>query len=246
MKKLILIAVLVICVCFIISCGSEYNKDYVYDGESLIGKWQETDFDEKYYKIYEFNGDGTVTFSYFTYGISYGDSYSSRTQDYRVDGTNTLVLIEDFNGKNMESEFDFSINEDGRLVLHADDTDVNILEPYKLGYDDIDKSPVIGKWVDKTDKGTDLFWFLETGECMIFANIKGEIPDNVDDIDKAGFEFDLIQTMLYATNGDKIHILFSDEFMVSAENVGIAEYEINGDTLSIGSDELNVTLTRCK
>ena len=70
MKKLILISVLAIIACFMISCGSKYNKDYVYDGTSLVGKWQEEDFDEKYYKIYDFKADGTVTFSYYTYGIS--------------------------------------------------------------------------------------------------------------------------------------------------------------------------------
>ena len=51
MKKLILISVLAIIACFMISCGSKYNKDYVYDGTSLVGKWQEEDFDEKYYKM---------------------------------------------------------------------------------------------------------------------------------------------------------------------------------------------------
>jgi len=246
MKKLIFAAVLIIFVCFMISCGSEYNKDYVYDGESLVGKWQEVDFDEEYYKLYEFKADGTVTFSYYTFGISYGNDYSTRTQDYRVDGTNTLVLIEDFNGKKIESEFDFSINEDGRLVLHADDTDVNILEPYKLKYDDADKSPVVGKWLDVRENGTDLFWFLETGECMIFANVKGEIPDDVSEIENEDFEFDLIQTMLYATYEDKINILFSDQFVVSPENVGVADYEINGDTLTISANDLNVTLKRSK
>ena len=246
MKKLILISVLAIIACFMISCGSKYNKDYVYDGTSLVGKWQEEDFDEKYYKIYDFKADGTVTFSYYTYGISYGESYGSRTQDYRVDGANTLVLIEDYNGKKIESKFNFSINEDGSLVLNADGEDVNILMSYSLPYDDGDKSPVVGKWLDKTENGGDLFWFLDSGECMIFANVKGEIPEDVADIDKSNFDFDLIQTMLYVTYGNKMNILFSDEFMVSPENVGITEYKIEGDKLVIGSDKEAITLERCK
>ena len=146
----------------------------------------------------------------------------------------------------IESKFNFSINEDGSLVLNADGEDVNILMSYSLPYDDGDKSPVVGKWLDKTDKGTDLFWFLESGECMIFANVKGEIPEDVADIDKSNFDFDLIQTMLYVTYGDKMNILFSDEFMVSPENVGITEYKIEGDKLIIGSDKEAITLERCK
>ena len=39
MKKLILITILIVCAVFLVSC-SEYDKDYVYDGESLVGIWQ--------------------------------------------------------------------------------------------------------------------------------------------------------------------------------------------------------------
>ena len=51
MKKLLVITVLILCAVFLVSC-SEYDRDYVYDGSSLVGVWQERDFDEKFYKIY--------------------------------------------------------------------------------------------------------------------------------------------------------------------------------------------------
>ena len=68
MKKIILITIFIVCVVFLVSC-SEYDKNYVYDGESLIGVWQERDLDEDFYKIYEFKADGTVTQTCYTQGI---------------------------------------------------------------------------------------------------------------------------------------------------------------------------------
>ena len=247
MKKVIIAALLSLIVCFLVSCGSEYDKDYVYDGESLLGRWQEVDYDERLYKIYEFKNDGTVTFRYYTYGIVYSDSYGTRTQEYRTEGTNTLILVEEFNGKKIDTEFKFSINKDGRLVMHADDTDVNVLEPYDLGYDIGNESPVVGKWMNKTDSGNNLFWFRETGACIIYYNMTGTVPDKIEDMDTdPSINFDLVGSMLYSTKGDKINVLFSDKYEVAYQNVGRGNYEINGNKLIISTDKGSFELERCE
>ena len=130
-----------------------------------------------------------------------------------------------------------------------------MLEPYDLEYDDWDKSPVVGQFIGdisvesngQTVTQKNLFWFLDSGECMIFINPKGEIPKDVADIDDPTFEFDLIQTMLYVTYGDKMNILLSDSYIVSPENVGIISYKLEGDTLTLsGLDSEDIVLTRCK
>ena len=95
MKKLIVTFIVVILACMFTSC-SKYDKNYVYDGTSLVGKWQEVDFEEGLYKIYEFKADGTVTYTFYTYGIVYGDDLNGVTQEYRVDGNNTLVLVDSY------------------------------------------------------------------------------------------------------------------------------------------------------
>ena len=245
MKKLLVITVLILCAVFLVSC-SEYDRDYVYDGSSLVGVWQERDFDEKFYKIYEFKADGTVTQICYTNGIVNDISLSGNVQNYSVEDSNTLVLTYEnsANGKKTETRLKFSINGDRELVLHQDGDDLNVLVPYSLSYDRPDKSPVIGKWINEAKKENgeiqrDLYWFLETGECIIFANVSGEIGDNVDEFSEEYIESEVgfIQSMLFATsNGNKINLCFAGQNIVSADSVVQVEYEISGNKLFIKSE----------
>ncbi len=243
MKKLVFTLIVILFACMMVSC-SEYDKDYVYDGTSLVGKWQEEDFDEGLYKIYEFKEDGTVTYTFYTYGIVYSADLNGVTQEYRVEGNNTLVLVDNYNnGTNkIETKVNFSIDEDNQLVLHDDGEDINILHPYSLPYDDI--SPIVGKWISETETDSgkiqkDLFWFLENGECLIFANVSGEIGDDVDEFSEKYIDSEVgfIQSMLYATSSDnKINICFAGQSIISEESVLQGTYTLSNGRLSIISE----------
>jgi hypothetical protein len=235
MKKLILITILIVCAVFLVSC-SEYDKDYVYDGESLVGVWQERDFDEKYYKIYEFKADGTIIQTSYIYGIVSDVSLVGEVQNYSVEDNNTLVLSEE--GSNLKTRLKFSISEDNELVLHQDGDDLNVLVPYSLSYDRPDKSPVIGKWMSETEKedGTvqkDLFWFSDDGQCILFVDVSGEIGDDVDDFIING-NHNGLESILYATHsGNKINLCFASRDIIGENSVLKGEYEISGDKLII-------------
>ena len=243
MKKLVFILMAVLFALMLVSCD-EYDKDYVYDGTSLVGKWQEEDYEEGLYKIYEFKSDGTVTYTFYTFGIVYGDDLNGVTQEYWVEGNNTLVLVDNYNnGANkIETRVNFSIDENKKLVLHSEGDDINILHPYSLPYDEV--SPIVGKWISETvlENGgiqKDLFWFLNSGECLIFANVSGEIGDDVDDFSEKYIDSEVgfIQTMLYATTRDsKINICFAGQSIISEDSVLQGTYSVSDGKLKIISE----------
>ena len=232
MKKLLLSLIMVIIVCVALTGCGDYDKDYVYDGVSLVGKWQEADLDEGNYKVYEFYADGTVTYASCIYGMV-PDGYV--TAKYKVEGNNTLVLTERLNGKIMVSRMKFSISEDNVLVLVDEKTEdeINKLEPYKLGYDE--PSPIKGKWLSTTDDRTDLFWFGDDSECLVFPDARGEIGDNVDEFIKNG-EYAYIMTVLYSTEGSTVNLCFADQYIVSEDSVITGEYKIENNKLIISND----------
>ena len=250
MKKAILTVMVMLFACVLLTACNGYDEDYVYDGKALIGKWQEIDFDEGFYKVYDFKDDGTVTYTYCIYGMICDTEYGMTTQKYRVDGTNTLVIIGQYNGKDIESKINFSINEDrSKLVMVESGEVVNKLEPYKLDYDD--PSPLMGKWISVNNvEGrvqTDLFWFSKNNECFIFPNVSGKIGDDVDEFkeDYIDSEVGFIQTMLYSTAKEKIYICFADENIISEESVLEGKYEVKDGKLIISSDGKTVVeLTR--
>ncbi|MBQ9744114.1 MAG: hypothetical protein IJW19_03220 [Clostridia bacterium] len=244
-KKLILPLMLLFVCVLMTSCDDP--DDYVYDGHSLVGKWQEVDFDEGFYKTYEFKADGTVTYAYCTYGMITDSDSGIATYDYRVDDNNVLVIIEEYNGKIAESKVQFMISEDGdRLKMYEDGDKINELERYKLEYDD--PSPLLGKWVSVNQVNgatqTDLFWFSENSECFIFPNVSGKIGDDVDEFteDYINSEIGFVQTMLYSTKKNEIYLCFADEYIVQEESVIFGQYRIENDQLIISSDGKTVVV----
>lgn len=241
MKRIVLTLLICIFACVLLASCNDYDEDYVYDGKALIGKWQEIEFDEGFYKVYDFKEDGTVTYTYCIYGMICDTEYGMTTQKYRVDSTNTLVTIGKYNGKDVESKINFSISEDGKkLVMVENGEIVNKLEPYKLNYDD--PSPLMGKWISVNQVDgitqTDLFWFSEYNECFIFPNVSGKIGNDVEKFkeDYINSEVGFIQTMLYSTAKDKIYICFADETIISEDSVLEGKYEIKDGKLIISAD----------
>ncbi len=235
MKRLVLSLIIVILACVALVGCNDYDEDYVYDGKSLVGKWQEVDLDEGNYKVYEFYADGTVTYASCLYGMV-PDGYV--TAKYKIEGNNTLVLTERLNGKTEVTRMKFSINEDDILVLVSphDEEVINQLQPYNLKYDN--PSPIKGKWLSITPTQTDLFWFLDDSECFVFPNVKGKIGDDVDEFisEYINSEVGFIQTILYSTEGKTVNLCFADEYIVSKESVITGEYEMKGNKLIISDD----------
>ena len=240
MKKIALSLILILIACLTLVSCSDYDEDYVYDGTALVGKWQEKDFDEGFYKIYDFKADGTVTYTYYTYGMIFDTEYGVSTQKYKVEGNNTLVITQKYNGKEVDTRVNFSIDEKGNFVMVSDGDEINKLEPYKLEYDEV--SPLMGKWVDKNVvngvEQTDLFWFCGDSECYIFPNVSGKIGDDVDEFTKdyINSEVGFVDTMLYSTKGKKIYLCFADDTIISEDSVLHGEYKIENGKLTIISD----------
>jgi len=234
--KIKVIPILMFLLSFVLltSCN-DYDEDYVYNGEALIGKWQETDFDEGFYKTYDFKADGTVICATCIYGMMPEGSVAA---EYRVDGTNTLILTENINGKKIVTRMKFSINEDNVLVLVDEQNEdvINKLEPYSLKYDEV--SPIKGKWVDKYENNgreqTDVWWFLDDSECFVFPDARGQIGDDVYEFINDG-EYAYMMTVLYSTEKNTLNLCFADQFIVSKESVITGEYKIENNKLIISN-----------
>lgn len=149
MKKLSLILALLLLACTLsfTSCNKNlYDPDYVYDGEALVGKWREENYKDEFYKVYEFDGDGKVSYKYFVYGIE-NDS-ATETAEYYVTDKNKITTL---NEKGDFFDNYFSVNSDGRLVISNGKDDVLILVKYDLTYNE-NADEITGEWVC-TDEG---------------------------------------------------------------------------------------------
>ena len=166
MKKIILgILLLSLAICMS-SCGcgkyvSKYDKNYVYDGKSLIGVWQENDINEQEYQTYEFFNDGKIVRKVYSFGIEMQQEEAS----YSIEGNNTIVVKWN-NGYTDRN--DFSITRKNVLVL-CQVLDSKTLEmelvPYNLEYNK-SNSDIVGSWRSLENKD-EIFTFNSdyTGEA---------------------------------------------------------------------------------
>ena len=221
MKKYIFALVCILSFALFLSgCGkyvSKYDENYVYDGESLIGKWQECEHSDDYYQVYNFTSKTDVTLTSYSFGIVMQEIEAT----YRVEGNNTLVVEwgEGFVNKN-----DFSVSSDGYLtitqVLEAEHNEM-VLEPYSLDWNT--KNDIKGVWVS-SDYENEVFTF----DASYTLTVEGE-----NDTYK----------MPYATSGERL--AFGGEFVDGfKEEVNVMTYKIDGDTLTLtGKDENGSTVT---
>ena len=208
---------------FLVSCGEEkskYEDDYVYDGTSLIGTWQESDQNDEYYQTYTFTKD-KITLSSYTFGIKMQELIAS----YRVEGDNTLVV--EWGNDGYVDRNKFSINKDSTLVIaQVYDSETNEMElvPYNLDWNK-SNSNIVGSWVSKDYEG-EVFTF-KSGYTLLVEGLTDTY------------------TMEYAIKGDKI--AFGGEFVDGfKEEVTVMTYKIEGDTLTLtgqNEDESIIILT---
>ncbi len=214
MKRIACIFLICICIFTVASC-SKFDENYVYDGESLIGKWYEKDYDESYYIAYDFFENGTVEQTEYYYGIKFGTVSGAYTVDKNV----IEIDLDRYDGTIIHYEHKFCITDKGELIIiYLSEKDQMteeemVLVPYKDDFNEGDKS-LFGTWEDKNNPG-ELWTFKE--------DFTGTIANK-----ESSYE------MHYSVNDGKIYMAY--EF-VDGVKQGLVEfkYKIKGNTLEIES-----------
>ena len=212
MKKFILCTLLLITILCVSACGcgkyiSKYDENYVYDGESLVGIWQEKEPNEQEYQTYEFFSDGTVVRSVYSFGIL----MQSEEATYKIEGDNTMVVKwnNGYTDKN-----DFSITRKNVLVI-CQVLDSKTLEmeliPYELDYNKANND-IVGSW-RSTENKNEIFTFNKdyTGKA---SGSMGE------------------DSFLYSLKEDNLFISYEIDENIKAP-VEAVSYKVSGDTLTL-------------
>lgn len=229
MKKLVFaLASILTLVIFISGCSkyvSKYDENYVYDGESLLGKWQEREHSDEYYQVYNFTSSKDVILTSYSYGIVMQEIEAT----YRVDGSNSLVV--EWGGGYVNTN-PFSISSDGYLtitqVLEAEHNEM-VLERYNLEWN-TDNSSIKGTWIS-SDYQNETFTF----GANYTLTVEGDSE---------------IYKMDYAVKGDTL--AFGGEFVEGfKEEVNVMTYKVEGDTLTLtgkneNGNDVVLTFTRRK
>ncbi|MGM9645837.1 MAG: hypothetical protein ACI3XS_04020 [Eubacteriales bacterium] len=213
MKKfsLILVLLLLICALSFTSCSKNlYDPDYIYDGESLVGKWREENYNDEAYYIYEFDSEGKATYKYFVYGIEYQVCVIN---DYHVTENNKITISND-HGEFSENYF--SINSDGKLIISDGNDDVNVLVKYDLTYN-INTDELTGEWI-RTDEDADQSFVFNGDGTMVFKNLgesaelKYSVKDNTLYMmpDGCAFISDNVMKTKYNKEGNVLKLIADD------------------------------------
>ncbi|MBO5213095.1 MAG: hypothetical protein J6B60_06095 [Clostridia bacterium] len=226
MKK-ILSLLLILCFTFaFVSCKDDefkLDKDYEYDGVSLVGRWQSANLDHSSYTVYDFEGGSqagynNATVSMYFYGI---EAFSVKAT-YRVEDRNILVI--DYNENSISTErHRFSIS-DGRLYIDTGD-DI-ILEKYNLEYNK--SNDILGTWRDE-DSG--VTW-------KFLSDYTGSVTD-----DKG------MNEIYFSTLGQTLYIFINEnilnpDYEFKPEYVSSCTYAIENDTLTLTIGEEIYTLKK--
>lgn len=187
---IILVLVVVVTVLFFAltqhtsSCSKKgYDKNYKYDGTSLIGKWTDTEFKESSYDVYDFVDENTVILTTNCYGIELQRLEAS----YEVTDGNQLVAAYTYkdnlgNTKTQRDYFRFSINKKGELILLVLD-DMNNAQSERsmtkrsdLGYNKGENS-LVGTWEYSGPEGIIRYTFNSDYTGTIRTEENGEIRE---------------------------------------------------------------------
>ncbi len=218
MKKIIIALLLISLALGIASCGcdkyvSKYDESYIYDGTSLIGIWQESEYKDQEYQTYEFFQNGKVICTVYSFGIEMQHIDAT----YSIDGDNTLVI----NWKNgMIDRNNFSISNKNVLVicqvLDSKTTEMELV-PYNMEYNK-SSNDIVGSW-RSADNKTEVFTFNQdyTGSAS-------------NPTSSYSFHYSLKGTSLFISNEIIEGIM---------EPVETVEYKVEGDTLTLAGRTLD-------
>lgn len=214
MKKIICVVIVCLCIFSLFGCEkSLYDKNYVYDGNSLLGKWGEKDYDEAYYFSYEFFEDGKIEHIVYNYGIE----VSKVTGTYTAEKNEIFIDVVQYDGTNVHYQHKFSMTEKGELVIvYLSDEDQMtekemVLIPFDVDFND-DNSALVGAWEDKNNQG----------ETWSFND------DYTGTISNEEFTY----KMYYSVNGKKLYMAY--EFVEGVKQSLVEfSYSVEGDTLTL-------------
>ena len=226
MKKIICLLLVCLCVFSFIAC-SDFDKDYVYDGHSLLGKWREKNYEDSYYISYEFFDNGEVDLCHYNYGIK----MTSILGKYTVDTNEILIDITGYDKTVAHFQYKFCITDKGELiVIYLDNDQMRekemTLVPYDIEYNE-DNSGLVGKWEDTNNRGE--YWTFN-------EDYTGSVSNE-----------EISYKMYYSIKENKLYMAYEFVEGVKQGLVGF-EYKINGDTLtingSIDGNKLEYTFER--
>ncbi len=182
-----LILVVGLCVALLVFCdgckGSKYNKNYKYDGTALIGKWTDSEFNERSYDVYDFVDEDTVILTTNAFGIELQRVEAT----YEVQDNNKLVATYTYkdsleNEKTQRDYFRFSITKKGELVLVVLD-DMNNAQAERimkkrtdLGYNE-GENALIGTWEYSGTEGIIRYTFDSDFTGKMYTEENGEIRE---------------------------------------------------------------------
>ncbi len=219
MKKLILGIFALLFVLLACSCGcSKFDKNYVYDGKSLIGVWQEKELDDQQYQTYAFYEDGKIIKTVYSFGIE----MQKIDATYTVEDDNIIIIKQDF-GTDMNN---FSISRKKLLVLRplfgTKDDEIELV-PYKSEYNK--SNDIVGSWRSTSNK-SEVFTFN--------SDYTGKASSTVGE-----------DSFYYSLKDSSLFISYSMDIDIKAP-VEAVSYKVEGDTLSLtgtNKDGSNLILT---
>lgn len=209
MKKLFVAIILFVIVLGTCACGcsdgyvSKYDKNYEYDGTSLVGRWQESDVSDEDYETYEFFSDNTLLRIRYILGIEIGRISGT----YEVTDKNTMHMLWD--GSETKVLSTFSITDDNYLVFRREDSELELV-PYSQRYNK-SNNELIGSW-ESLDYKNEVFTFNE--DCTGYASGASGKED---------FRYSTKDSYLYTCT----------ELILGTPNIEAMKYEIDGDTLTL-------------
>lgn len=221
MKKILLTVSIIACLllAMLLSSCDLYNKNYVYDGTSLIGKWVDEELNTGSYDVYEFVDDKNVILTTNCQGIELNRLEGT----YTVEDNNKIVIQSGFGKEYIR----FSITKDGRLViLTLDDMnmpseDERVMSKYNLEYNK-GENKLLGTW-KSLDNENEKFVFNEdfTGKSIGLSS-KGEVIE---------------YKLYYSYKGSELNIII--EYMIGYEEmVRTTEFKVEKNILTMsGTDK---------
>ena len=221
MKKTLIFIILILCtlsLTTLVGCGDIYDEDYVYDGNSLIGKWVDDELDSNSYDVYEFIDETKVILTTNCRGIELDKIEGT----YTVTDNNQIVIDSDFGNEYIR----FSITKDGRLVLLVLD-DMNrpaegerIMKKYDLKYNN-GENKLLGTWKSLDDENEKFIFNEDFTGKSVGLNTKGEPAE---------------YKIYYSYTENEINIII--EYMIGYEEmVKTANYKIADNILTMYGED---------
>lgn len=200
--------------------NSAYNSRYQYDGQSLIGKWQEKeDFNHGFYQIIDFQHNGKVVTTYYVYGI---EAFSDIHSTYRTKDKNTLIIT--YGNDNVPQNFEssFSISSDKSTLVIRENNENLVLEPENLDYNK--DTAIFGEWVI-------------TGDSSVVYTLSEDYTGKLSDSSGKN-------NIVYSTNDGTFYMFINEnlsieDYTLSEEFVIDYKYKIENDVLTLTDKDGN-------